>query len=220
MRAAMPLSDSAPTEGVDGYGAGSSRRRLGNVEGHRVDERTHGGAMLPLSDAALACLTLFRGAGLDRVPCRQTGSPTPVHSTLGALIKAWGTMPCKVQKGKRWHRPPNLSDVDTPPSGLSACHLPLQGRNRTRPDLPVISRCTRGSVPPQTQKGRPLGAALFHQRSDRVDQKSLRYCSLPMKPSLLTAERLITARVSSTLAYLASGAGWKCSSGSGFMAAV
>ncbi len=63
MRAAMPLSDSAPTEGGDGYWVGSSRRRLGNVEGHRVEERTHGGAMLPLSDAALACLTLFRGAG-------------------------------------------------------------------------------------------------------------------------------------------------------------
>ncbi|PAV73701.1 hypothetical protein WR25_23457 [Diploscapter pachys] len=53
-----------------------------------------------------------------------------------------------------------------------------------------------------------------------VDQKSLRYCSLPMKPSFVTAERLITASVWSTLSYFACGSGWKCSSGSGLIAAA
>ena len=72
---------------------------------------------------------------------------------------------------------------------------------------------------PERKKGGSLRNRPCHPSSDR-DQKSLRYCSLPMKPSLVTAERLITASVWSTLSYFAAGSGWKCSSGSGLIAAA
>ena len=78
-----------------------------------------------------------------------------------------------------------------------------------RPRIPTRQRKKGGSL-----RNRPC-----HPSSDR-DQKSLRYCSLPMKPSLVTAERLITASVWSTLSYFAAGSGWKCSSGSGLIAAA
>ena len=98
--------------------------------------------------------------------------------------------------------------------------------------MPVDPRSGEIGASPSSGYGDPVGRRSAAEKEGAAplpvpphslaidsDQNSVRYCSLPMKPSFVIADRLITASVRSTTSYRACGSGWKWSSGSGVMPA-
>ncbi len=90
--------------------------------------------------------------------------------------------------------------------------LPVPRSARARPRLPG-SRTKKGR-----HDGRPcMSIAIFGQSPGTADFPNTRYCSFPTKPNLVMPLRFTTASVWSTMSYIAVGAGWNCSSGSGLI---
>lgn len=126
--------------------------------------------------------------GFDRLPARTKACASPrTHAgrwQVGRMIPR----PAPTSTGPKRH-PVRVSAY----GGTRSCRMPR--RLPLYPPIPPPTGSDRRHAP--IKKGGPAGPPRI-VRSGFYDQKSLRYCSLPMKPSLVIADRLITASVLST----------------------